>query len=123
MKIKIKFLIIISILTVAGLFILACNDSIPSGSFDGSEGTTDSISGGTVRVRNNFLITQPFEIVFDPGPDESIEWSSEIPGLETVDVDVPRSGVYGVYIIVGNVRQGFTATVERGFTQTFIFNP
>ena len=128
MKKMIKFLLIISLLTVAGLFMLACNDSIPGGSTGGNKdensgGTTGSAAGGTIRIVNNYMLIQTFEIIFDPGPDEIIEWSSEIPGKEIMDVKVSNNGIYGIYIIVGEQRYGFTSTIESGSTRTFIFNP
>ena len=116
MKNKIYLIIFISTLTAIAFSMNACDDlstvELPPVSH-----------GGTISIINNYLITQNFEIVFSPGEDETLEWSSPIPGGESIDVDVPRDGIYGVFIIVGGTRFGRSQKVDKGLTQTFTFNP
>ena len=113
---KIRLLYFIVILAVIAFSISACNDLDPVE-------LPPVTYGGTIRIQNNYYITQTFEIVFSPGENETLEWTSQIPGGETEDVVVPRDGIYGVFIIVGETRFGRSQLVNRGLTQTFTFNP
>ena len=90
----------------------------------GTSNPGTSTQGGTIRITNNYSITNTFEVVFNPGSYESLEWRSGIAAWTTRDVYVPRNGIYGIYLIgTDGLRYGATKNISGGITETFIFRP
>ena len=97
--------------------------SNPGNSTPGTSNPGNPKTGGTIRITNNNSTPMTFEVVFNPGSYESLEWRAGIEAWTTRDINVSRDGLYGVYIIVDGLRYGSTQTISGGITQTFIFRP